>query len=290
MVVTRLIGGLGNQLFQYAAGRRLAHARGVALKQDPAGLDDPAYRTARTYALAPFALAQAFATPDEVATLTRPRRGALARLLRRPASPPASYVRERHFHFDPAVLDLPDGVYLAGYWQSERYFADAADVIRSDLALRDPPEGRNRALLDRIGACQAVSVHVRRGDFVTDPGIHAAHGACGADYYEKAAAHLADRVERPAFFVFSDEPDWARAHLKLPGPVEVVDHNGPGRAAEDLRLMAACRHHVIANSTFGWWGAWLDPRPDKRVVAPARWFAGYAGDTRDLCPPAWVRL
>lgn len=290
MIVTRLRGGLGNQMFQYAAGLRLACARGTRLLLDTSPLCDPGCHTPRSYALGPFRLSAGRASPEELAAFGRSRRSLASRLARRLGRRPDAAAVERHFHFDEEVLALPDGVCLRGYWQSERYFADAADRVRRELRLERPPTGRNAELAAEIAACNAVSLHVRRGDYVSDPVANAMHGVCSLDYYRRATELVVGRVPDATFFVFSDDPGWTRDHLQLPGKATVVDHNGPAAGHEDLRLMSLCAHHIIANSSFSWWGAWLDPRPDKIVVAPERWFADGARDTADLCPAAWVKL
>ena len=125
---------------------------------------------------------------------------------------------------------------------------------------------------------------------MSDPHTNQVHGTCDLGYYAQAVAHIANRVSQPVFFVFSDDHAWAREHLVLSHPVHYVDHNDTAHGYEDMRLMSLCRHHIIANSSFSWWGAWLNPRPDKIVVAPQRWFNDYDADTRDLCPEGWVRL
>jgi hypothetical protein len=294
MVITKLIGGLGNQLFQYAAGRRLAQVRGTELKLDISGFSNPNYRTKRHYELAPFNVTQAFASEEDIAKLARPNSDLLSRLfhrITRKGEPfPESYIKELHFHFDPRILDLPDGVYLDGYWQSERYFADTTELIRKEVSFREPPSGRNAELAREIAECQAVSLHVRRGDYVTNEITHRTHGTCGLDYYDNALSYIAKRVKQPAFFIFSDDPLWVRENIKLNHPVRIVDHNDSGHCCDDLRLMSLCRHHIIANSSFSWWGAWLNPLPNKIVVAPERWFNNYDADTQDLCPAGWVRL
>lgn len=294
MIVVRLTGGLGNQLFQYAAGQRLAQVRSAELKLDLTGLGNPDYRTVRHYELAPFNVMQSFATEEDIAKLTRPYSGLLPRLFhritRKGERRPMSYIKEPHYHFDPRILDLPDGVYLDGYWQSERYFADTTELIRKEVTFREPPSGRNAELAREIAECQAVSLHVRRGDYVTNEITHRTHGTCGLDYYDNAVSYIAERVKQPVFFIFSDDPLWVRENIKLNHPVRIVDHNDPGHCYEDLRLMSLCRHHIIANSSFSWWSAWLNPRQDKTVIAPKRWFNDYHADTSDLCPAGWVRL
>lgn len=294
MVITRLSGGLGNQLFQYAAGRRLALVRGAELKLDTSALVSSKYPTPRHYELSAFSMKVAIASERELAGLPPSPRRTWSSLLSRRFCPAEllslSYKKETHFHFDPAVLELTDGVYLDGYWQSERYFADVADVIRTDLTMANPADRQNQALLEQIGSGNAVSVHVRRGDYVTDTHTADYHGFCGLDYYRRAIQYIADVIANPVLFVFSDDLDWVRANLNTPYPTTIVGHNGPQRGVEDLRLMSACQHHILANSSFSWWGAWLDPRPDKIVVAPQRWFNKYDADTKDLCPESWVRL
>ena len=294
MIITRLTGGLGNQLFQYAAGRRLATVLGADLKLDILSLGDPRHRIPRRYELAPFKAPQAFATTSEIDALVQPKSSLLIRLLSKifygSGRSSSSHVKERHYHFDPAITELPDNVYLDGYWQSERYFLDIADTIRMDFTLKSLPDDANQKILDDIESSNAISMHIRRGDYVADPVTRKAHGVLDLDYYRRAAAFIADRVSDLHFFVFSDDPVWAREYLNIPHPVSVVDQNGADRCHEDLRLMSGCKHHIIANSSFSWWGAWLNPSPDKIVVAPERWFDEYPADTRDLCPAGWVRL
>ena len=143
---------------------------------------------------------------------------------------------------------------------------------------------------DPCGRCPlAVSLHVRRGDYVSDPKTKAILGVCSLDYYRAAIAHIAERIESPAFFVFSDDIAWAKANLEIPFPCEYVDHNQGQQSYNDMHLMSLCKHHIIANSSFSWWGAWLNPRKDKIVIAPENWFANNE-DAKDLIPPESVKL
>lgn len=145
--------------------------------------------------------------------------------------------------------------------------------------------------MQKVGAGgTAVSLHVRRGDYVSDARTHAAHGLCSIDYYRAAVRYIIDRVEAPEFFVFSDDIAWARGNLDISHPCHYLDHNRGAESYNDMRLMSLCHHHIIANSSFSWWGAWLNPRDDKIVVAPARWFASGNRRLDDLFPPGWVTL
>lgn len=290
MIIAQICGGLGNQMFQYALGRRLAHDRGVALKLDLTPLaTDPL----RDYACDQFAVTATVADAEELARsgVEPPPRGFFARLLRGAPPPVMRVVREAAFTFDPDVLAAPADAHLIGYWQSERYFVDAADLIREEFRLARPMHPARAAVHAEIAAAAApISVHVRRGDYVSNPTAAAYHGTCSPDWYAAAMTRVAEGVDDPTFFVFSDDPAWARDNLPSDRRRVFVAPLDDGRDGEDMHLMAACRRHVIANSSFSWWGAWLDPSPDKRVVAPARWFASAPHDTRDLLPSSWERL
>jgi hypothetical protein len=291
VIITKLKGGLGNQLFQSAAGLRLAYARKTQLKMDLSELKNPTVDTPRSYEMGSFRFSAEFANPSEVAALVAPATSRIRRCLGiRSGARPSSPAIERHFHFDPEVRSLPDGVCLDGYWQSELYFSDAADRVRKEFAYAVPPMGRNAEMIAEIDACNAVSLHVRRGDYVTDPSANATHGTCDLNYYYRAIDYINERVPNPTFFSFSDEPKWVRENLEFPGSAITIDHNGPEAGCEDLRLMSRCAHHIIANSSFSWWGAWLNPNPNKIVVAPEEWFADGLRDTSDLIPSSWVRL
>jgi hypothetical protein len=286
IVVARLYGGLGNQLFQYAAGRRVASAQGAVLKLDLGWFSDGANRR---YALAPFAISASVATSRDLALFVG--QGVSARLrrrwleIRRGTRP--RRIRPRDERFDPTIMALRGDVYLDGYWQSEKYFADIEDLIRRELSVTTPLAGEDARVAGAILASPAVSVHVRRGDYASEPETAAVHGTCPAEYYEAASSLVMEAVPQPHFFVFSDEAAWARANLRLPGPATFVAHNGADAGHEDLRLMSLCRHHIIANSSFSWWGAWLSDNPGKMVIAPARWFRSPGYDSRDIVPAEW---
>jgi hypothetical protein len=281
MVTVKLVGGLGNQMFQYALGRTIAHRRGTSLALDVSAFPD---RKLRQYSLGVFKIVERFVPGGY------PRHARLRALGQRLRLPGFTYIlRERSFPFDPAVLDAPRNVYLAGYWQSEKYFKEIEDLIRRDFCFKSDPDAQNAATAEKIKAVPSVCVHVRRTDYVTDPSANKHHGTCSLEYYRNAASLIISQVRNPHFFVFSDEPDWARANLELAGPTTFVTHNGSEKGYEDLRLMALCRHHIIANSSFGWWGAWLS-NSGGIVVAPKKWFNIDELDTRDLIPERWVRL
>jgi hypothetical protein len=234
-------GWLGNQMFQYAATRALGLRRGV---ESCFPRNEPDL----------FKMFPLKAAP-------KPSGGILNNIY-----------HEQHFHFDPKVLDLPDGTTLAGYFQSERYFADFGKTIREEFSA---PE----FLLPVFPSL--VSVHVRRGDYLR---IAAHHPPLTTDYYREAMSLF----PKHDFLVFGDDLNWARDNLSGKG---VAFSFGRG-ALEDMALMSRCAHHIIANSSFSWWGAWMNLMPDKRVIAPKRWFgpAKADWDVKDLLPEGWQRL
>lgn len=293
LIIAHVIGGLGNQMFQFAAGRALALEHSRALCLDVSGFEG--YGLHQGFELQRvFGCEAPLASPDEVRTVLG-WRGEVA--IRRIVSKPLfsfmrgkSFVVEPHFHYWADIRTVPASVYLQGYWQSEKYFADATDMLRADFTFRQPVSKDNATWMDKIASCSAVSMHVRRGDYVSDARTYAAHGVCSLDYYRAAVSYVTERVEKPEFFVFSDDISWARENLKIDYPCHYLDHNRGEESYNDMRLMSLCRHHIIANSSFSWWGAWLNPRADKIVVAPKRWFASGTRRLDDLFPEDWVTL
>lgn len=291
MIIVRIMGGLGNQMFQYAVGRQLATTHNTVLKLDISDFKD--YKL-HDYGLSAFKIKEIFATQEETKLFKEPESGSLKKklkkILRRPSKLDITHIREKQYHFDPAILILPDSIYLDGYWQSEKYFPDVADIIRNEFTVKSPQTNKNLALAQQISACESVSLHIRRGDYVTDEKTKTIHGTCDLDYYERCIDLLGQKVHHPCFFIFSDDPEWAMKNIKMTHPATFIDHNGPKKNYEDLRLMSQCRHHIIANSSFSWWGAWLGQYPDKLVLSPSGWFKEKTFNTKDLIPSTWQRL
>lgn len=287
MILVRMSGGLGNQMFQYAAGRALSVKTGLSL-----GLDLRHYRREREhgYGLDAFALAGVPLAPPTLPP--SPREQPVAAFLHRLLGREPRLYRERQLGFDPAIAAIHGPAWIDGYFQTEQYFADIAPLIRAEFAPKAPPDPENARWLAEIEAePRAVSLHVRRGDYVRNARFAARHGTCTPDYYARAVAHITERMgATPVIYAFSDDPEWVRDNLHLPAEIRIPGHNDASRNVEDLRLMAACRHHVIANSSFSWWGAWLNPAPDKIVTAPARWYADPATVNPDIWAEGWVRI
>ena len=201
------------------------------------------------------------------------------------------YVEEGAFAFHRDVLESKGNLYLRGYWQSAKYFEAVESTIREEFT---PPavSAATRKLGEVIQSCNAVCVHVRRGDFVSLPISIASHGFVGLEYYVKGAELIMARVSHPHFFVFSDEIEWCTENLKFHPPATYVSHEYAGhKSTEHLWLMSQCKHFLISNSTFAWWPAWLAENKDKVVIAPRRWFRAAEGmSADDLIPESWIRI
>lgn len=276
-------------MFQYAAGRALSLRHGVPLFIDRRSFSK-SYKL-RSYALGCFQVAVKDA-PIEMLPMVSGH-GFLSRALRRWFHKKnINAYQERSFTYDALFEQLSVNTYIEGYWQSERYFSDINGQIRDDFNFITLPSDENQIWLNKINNSLSVSLHVRRGDYVSNSAASQVHGTCGLDYYTNAFALLCNQLyEDPEFFVFSDDPAWVRENLSF-GPYchHFIEHNGALNCHEDLRLMASCNHHIIANSTFSWWGAWLNPRRDKIVIAPRQWFRDESMSDADLIPKGWLRV
>lgn len=280
LVVSRLSGGLGNQLFQFAAGCGIAHRSQATLALDVSSFDE--VDDGRVYLLDRYASQNlvvsgtAFDSTYRTATMVGMSAANSKTSLRLPV------YRENNYQFEPEAMALRGGVYLYGFWQSWRYFAQVADVLRARIAGACETGRRPQAVADG----ETVAVHVRRGDYLV-PDVHEAFGLCDPAYYRRAMAMLRERVARPQFLVFSDDPQWC-ARTFTDRDVAIVSNRDTDVHA-DLAGMARCRHHIIANSSLGWWGAWLAGREGSIVVAPIPWYT-QSPHAHDLIPPHWIRL
>lgn len=293
MIISNIIGGLGNQMFQYAFGRMLSLSLGVPLKLDVS--DFTGYTRHNGFELDRlFNIAAMRANNNDVRTVLGWQsadkvRRLVARkqmcFLRR-----KTMIVEPHFHFWPQALDIPDNRYIVGHWQTEKYFCGVAEHIRSDFAFKTALTDKNKDLSHQIKSCNSISLHVRRGDYVSDPKTLVTNGVCPTQYYNKAIKLIVQNVDNPNFFIFSDDSDWVRQNMELRVPCFFVDHNNGLESYNDMRLMSLCQHNIIANSSFSWWGAWLNQNSEKMVVSPKQWFANPSLDPSDLIPDDWYKI
>lgn len=291
MIITKLIGGLGNQMFQYAVGRRASYINKSLLKLDISGYRNQEGMTKREYLLNCFNIKENIASEKEISGFKK-KNNLFQNILRKiyPVIDNKTYIKEKYFHFFPRMLNIRDNSYIEGYWVSEKYFKDIESIIRNEFTFKDKPDTINHKIIERIQRCNSISIHVRRGDYVSVKRTHECHGVCDLDYYKKAIKLISLRVKKPHFFIFSDDPQWAKQNLHLEFPCVYVDHNVGKKDYEDMRLMSECKHNIIANSSFSWWGAWLNQNKNKIIIAPRIWFNNKSINTKDLIPRSWMKI
>jgi hypothetical protein len=290
MIIVQLIGGLGNQLFQYAFGRSLAIKNNTELKLD---INKFQIYKLHNFSLQNFNIDQNFATLKDIRKMTTVGRfheylnkKYLKNYFRFNA------IKEDGLSFNPKYIKTTNKAYLEGYWQSEKYFMDVADTLRQDLIITTPLTGENLEFSKKIAATNSISLHIRRGDYVSDSNTNRVFGTCSMEYYLKAIEIITSQVTNPSFFIFTDDPSWVTENFKIAAPHLYVTHNNANTNYEDLRLMSLCKHNIIANSSFSWWGAWLNNNSDKLVIAPKNWFADPLREAQsgDIVPETWIRL
>lgn len=292
-VIPRVAGGIGNQLFIYAAAKRLAIANSMNLViDDKSGFKyDTQYK--RFYQLDKFNISSRTATPTErLEPFSKIRRYLKRKINKSYSFSQREYITQEKIGFDTRLLSFqPRGnVYLEGYWQSENYFKDIEHIIRQDLIIKPPVDGFNVATAERMKNTIAIAVHVRFFDMVNI----ADSSNCQSNYYHAAIEKMEEKIPNAHYFIFSDKPALARLAISLPDDrITIIDHNtGDINAYADLWLMSLCKHFIIANSTFSWWGAWLSDNKEKVVISPdikitsgvTQW--GFDG----LIPDGWMKL
>jgi hypothetical protein len=290
MIIVRLKGGLGNQMFQYALGRALQHRRGDELRLDvtyllgssvfkwdvPRSYDLDVFQLQSAFSYVPRLLRRASWTLDEAEAV--PKR--------------QTFVEEKEFGFHPGILDLTEpNLYLDGYWQSESYFAEIQREIRAAFQFRMPLSPAGRQMAHMLASVNSVCVNVRRGDYVTSESTRNTLGFVGEDFYRRGVDWIKANIPDPWLFVNSDDMPWCREHLKFDLPTTYFGEECAGwKFGEQLQLMTMCKHFLIPNSTFAWWAAWLGTRDGKLVACPRRWFRNESISSKDLIPPSWVTL
>jgi len=305
MIVSRLFCGLGNQMFQYAAGLALAHTRNTVLKLDVSWFSEGnAEANHERYGLDCFVLDSHFATEQELVWFRGHQPNAaesrFGRLLtkfglRRYAEllpTGGNWHMQKQFHFYPEFFDLPDGTVIDGTFQSEKFFSPVSAQLRRAFHFRYPATCEVEALAEMIRSGPSVAVHFRRGDYLKHKGYSQGIGAVGYEYYDNAINMLKSRMPAETkYYIFSDEIEAVEREYKPSVPATFVNMFQGGNFFDKIRLMSICQHNIIANSTFSWWGAWLNSNPEKIVIHPVPWFANMPEkDTRDLFPEGWIAI
>ena len=296
MVTVLLRGGLGNQMFQCAAGIGLAKKQRTRLTLDATLLNDRFPRkqiTFRTYDLDVFARVPERTTLSKISSAVPvPGLWAAADLLFiefRDVFGIQKMVKEKQAHlFDADVLRSGSNVFLWGFWQTPKYFAEAEAEVRDAFRFRSPLQGEAADLARTMGETNSVAVHVRRADYLL-PKYKGVYGDTNLDYYEKAVQCIAGRVKDPTLFVFSDDIAWCKEHFHFPHPTTFIDRSSEGpKSSFHLQLMSLAKHNIITNSSFSWWGAWLNRNPQKIVIAPKQW--SLASGSGEVTPENWIKF
>lgn len=258
----KLKGGLGNQMFQYAHGRKL-ELSGQKVVFD----------------ISFFAGSRANNDISRDFKLDVFNLGTNAEFLNKPSS----------FSIFIAKVKKVLGVKVEEYYQGVKYFIDISDIIKKEFTLKNGLSEVMRDFEEKVSDSNSISLHIRRGDYIADARTNAFHGVCGLDYYQAAMKLIKERVSAPIFFVFSDDIDWAKENLK--GGEFVFVSCSSVKDYEELILMSKCKHNIVANSSFSWWGAWLNNNSEKIVIAPRKWFADEISNTdNDIVSSEWIKI
>ncbi|HVM77090.1 MAG TPA: alpha-1,2-fucosyltransferase [Candidatus Paceibacterota bacterium] len=300
MITTFFRGGLGNQMFQYAAGLALAKRNGADFFCDITHINDRFPRRNFTYRT--FDLPKVFSIEPRYTALSKlsqalPIPGVwlgidlLFMNIREEFHQLEIIYEDKRLEFDPAVLAAKGNVMLYGRWENEKYFKDTEADVRQAFRFRNLLTGEASLVAKQIESSNSVSIHVRRGDYAAFKNVQQTMGETNINYYHDALRHMASRVQNPRFFVFSDDVEWCKKNLPQEFSYTFAEPTSAGpHAAFHLELMSRCKHNIIANSTFSWWGAWLNANPGKMVIAPKRWYADPALAGSDIVPVGWERL
>lgn len=293
MIIVKLVGGIGNQMFQYAAGRRLAKFNNSELKLDITHYDQlilPNGLPYRSYDLSIFNIKESIANKKEIDLYKHNSNSISKRVIKKTINYFSPHIEkiESQFNFSPEILHLKGNIYLDGYWQSEKYFKDIEDVIRTDFQIKTTLKSEGADLLEKIQNTNSVCLNIRRQEFASNRYINQ---FAGEDYLNKAIELMVTKTNNPHFFIFSDELPWCKHHLKISREHTFVEEYLYGDRYRDcLFLMSSCKNFIIPNSTFGWWGAWLSTNLKKIVIAPEKWLNDPSKNTIDVIPKSWIKI
>jgi len=300
MIVVKLFGGLGNQLFQYAFGKKLSLKTNQKLYLEiESGFKNDPYQ--RNYNLSPFKVQENLLKNDPISMdmhhLSIDKKhwqGTIKNYLLGLKRHHWQLIREKNLEYDASIEVIKKHSYLDGFWQSENYFKDVREEILQDFQLKASLKNENALISKKMSEVVSVSLHIRRVHGVELPGQHhhKIHGGLDFAYYQKAIDIIAAQHPNLELFVFSDDIEWAKENFKSRFPVEFMSQNDDAHNYLDLVLMSHCKHQIIANSTFSWWAAWLNQNPEKIVIAPKMWFVDQEmnAQTKDLIPSDWLRI
>jgi hypothetical protein len=294
MLIVKIVGGLGNQMFQYAMAKSLSLGRESQLRVDTSTFKNRKYINPEGYLLK-----KIFNVPDNeasisdyikvlgIGSITLPliKRNKILTFTKK------HVINEnKAFHFEDKLIlkNKPVSSYILGYWQSELYFQRHASEIRKLFQFQESVLSLDtKNLLKKIKSCNAISLHVRRGDYISNPSYRKIYNHCNIEYYKRAKKIVSTSLENIKYFIFTDDISWVRAQPEFVDCI--IATNQDTGSWNDLYLMSQCKHHIISNSSFSWWGAWLNDGDKKIVVSPNQWFKD-GTVTKDLLPKSWITI
>lgn len=293
MIIINISGGLGNQMFQYAFGYAISQFYNLPFKLD---IHDYKSYNLRKYELDSLNTIEHFASESDIESLKFMPMNSIEKfirqLIRKPKKTSKSYYQESHFYYEQGVFHLNGSIYFNGYWQSERYFHQFRHELLEMFTQKDPIHPNTQYFHKNIINSESVSIHIRRGDYISNKDTNNFHGTCNLTYYHKAISFIKNKIKNPYFFIFSDDPLWTKENFNFIDNISFVTLAEDIPDYEEIYLMSQCKHNIIANSSFSWWGAWLNQNNEKLVIAPQQWFADkqMQSQTNDLLPKTWIKL
>jgi len=290
MLIVKLFQGFGNQMFQYAYGRSIASRYNKTVKFDLGWFKENSAH--RAFMLNSLNVTYECATVEEIYdTKTCNGRNIIEykwNLLRNAIAPyyrKSVIIENSNTCFDTHLLKTNSNSYIEGYFASENYFIPIADLLKKEFKFKTQPSELNKCKMQEMQQRNAVCISLRRGDFLQ----HSIHNVCGLDYFDRSIEYLNQRITDSYFYIFSDDNAWATENFKTDFPHEFVTHNYPN-FIEDFRLMQVCKHHIIPNSTFSWWAAWLAEQDGSIIIAPNKWLNSETIDYSKVVPLRWIKM
>lgn len=297
MIKVKLMGGLGNQMFQYALAKNLAQKNNTEVVLDLTFLNHRLPFTKYTFRkleLDIFNVAYKTSTLSKISKYFNNLSYIYQFVINKIKKVlfPNSYIKEKELYvFDNEVLKAKNNSYIDGYWQNERYFKEISDIIKKDFtSFKTPLSEKALKTKELINSTNSISVNFRRTDYVKNPEASAFYGVLGMDFYKEAIKIISERINNPHFFIFSDDIGWCKENFKIDFPTTFISKENSEGPIEDFRLMLECKNYIIPNSTFAWWAAWLNNTKEKIVIAPKKWIADPKINSEDFVPSEWIRI
>jgi hypothetical protein len=288
MNIVKIHYGLGNQLFQFAFARAMNLRHNVEIKLDSTFYEQNKFEDhPRLFLLDKFKIPFEQVDSTELEKYFNKSIGKrmISRIQKLFGNFRSCIIYEYNLQFNKRYIKKNEDCYWIGYWQDFRYFKEFNNIIKEDLNFIFGPFEENKSWIDKINFTNSVCIHVRRGDYLTE--INNTVILTSLKYYNEAIEIICLKVKDPVFYIFSDDYEWSKDNIKIECDHYFLNHNGEHNAHEDLRLMKTCKHHIISNSSFSWWGAWLGSNPEQIVVCPKKW---RINDVQMFQPENWIQL